>query len=282
MGRTVNELRKLGGQTGKSAKHLVKKWKKLLPDNGHSTCKHSDKVAQQQVPTDSHRSAAAPNATLGHQTTFRWQAGDQPQPPSHSKRHSTSEHGARNVDVKRKKVDAVSAVTSTSAAGFRAKSLKDLSSTDTRPSPHKKTPVNYSHHMPTASSKSSRNLDTPTPAFHSSHSASPTLPPRRSGKHGGQMVVLPRVVFCSSSHTVSPTRHVPSVRPSDSSAGKKRRGWVGDVHASKRGRDGGRWKRCDRVSAIKNFRSGEGNLYSLRPSPAPPKGNCFFFFALSA
>ena len=233
MGRTVNGLRKAGGRVGENAKYLVKKWKKVLPDNGHSAHKHPSKVAQQRVQAD-HDRTAAPRATSEPRATPTWRAGDPSQPSPPSKRKETFKHGGKDMAIKRKKVVGESTAYSTSATGFQTEFLKDLSSANKTRTSHKKASVHSSRDMSAANSSSKRYLDTPRPTYRSSHSASPTPPTGMSGNDSGMNIST------SSHHSpraVSPNCLVPSSRLSDPSSAKKRKGW-GCNCASERGREG--------------------------------------------
>ena len=125
VGRTVNGLRKSGGQVGEVAKQLVKKWKKILPDNGHSAHKHSSKVAQQPALMESHRSAAT-SAMLETEANHGRRTGHPHAPAPPFKRTDKSKHDRGITYGKRRKVACELAVHSTFTPRFQNKFLNFL------------------------------------------------------------------------------------------------------------------------------------------------------------
>ena len=229
VGRTVNGLRKSGGQVGEIAKKLVKKWKKILPSNGHSTHQHSSKVAQQPAPTDAHRSEAT-SARLQSEAnqSRRMDHPHVPTPPS--KQNDRSKHDRGRADVKRMKVTDELAVHSTSTAGFQSQFL-DLPSAGVRTS-HKDASDRTSRKS-ASTSKSKERLDVPGRDVRSSHSVSPTPFAQMSGS-GARNLSPPENLLLSSSPTLSGS---PS-KPSDLPSARKRKG-----QKSSQGKEGGKLRK---------------------------------------
>ena len=209
VGRTVNGLRKSGGQVGEIAKQLVKKWKKILPDNGHSAHKHSSKVAQQPAPINEPRSAAT-GAVLQSEANHS-QRTEHPHastPPS--KHNDRSKHDRRSTDVKRTDETVQGKFLDSPSAGART-SHKDASVRASRKS--------------SSASRSKERLDVPRQDVCSSHSVSPTPFAQMSGGgSSGARSLSPSANLLRSS---SPTRSVSPSKLGDLPSTRKRKGQEG-------------------------------------------------------